>query len=287
MSLQLCRRAELSPEQIAGLEQAMTAFYQNTPASYYQIADQVAGRYNPGEYPFHWDLIGRVFSGATVLEVGCGTAHLCQYVEEKGGFYTGLDHSDALLQNNRQRFPKARFFQLGTSMAEDFDIVASICVVEHVVDPPAYLESLWRYCKPGGLIVIHCPEFIDSPGFPPSIYFGRTPRRFREKLRTLDFADACSHLMDWKIRAPLWKRRLRAGAPGAFWLNLAPGMLHGAGYSIDADAIHLVRLKDLVWFFEQKNARMVQTSANMPGIAPGALPYGCHVVVQKPDSRFA
>jgi hypothetical protein len=75
MSLDLRRRAELSAEQVAVFEQALAAFYKNPPASYYQIADQAAQKYTPREQPFHCDLVGRVFPGATVLEAGCGTAH--------------------------------------------------------------------------------------------------------------------------------------------------------------------------------------------------------------------
>ncbi len=281
MSLQLRRRAELSREQIAGLEAAMTAFYTNPPAGYYPMADQMAQRYDPRITPFHCDLVERVFPGASVLEVGCGTAHLCPYVEGKGGAYTGLDHGEALLQDNRRRFPKARFFRIGAPLTETFDIVASLYTIEHVADPPAYLESLWRYCRPGGLIGIICPEFIDGLGFPLSVFFGRTPRRFRQKLQAGDLTDACRHIVDWKIRAPLWKRRLRAGAPGAFWLNLAPGVLHGAGYSVDADAIHLVRLKDLVWFFRQKNGEIIQTSTDMPDVSADVLRYNCYLLARK------
>jgi len=188
------------------------------------------------------------------------------------------------LRDNRQRFPQARFFQIGTPVLEAFDIVASLYTIEHVADPLTYLESLWRYCRPGGLIGIICPEFIDSPGFPLSIFFGRTPRRLRQKLQAGDFMDACRHVVDWKIRAPLWKRRLQSSTPGAFWLNLAPGVLHGAGYSIDADAIHLVRLKDLAWFFRQKNAEIVQTSTEMSDITPDVLEHNCYLLVRKPST---
>jgi SAM-dependent methyltransferase len=283
MSFAFMRHAEISPEQIAAMNQALSAFYKNPPASYYQIADQSAQKYTPGELPFHCDLIGRVFPGTTLVEVGCGTAHLCPQVEKNGGTYTGLDFSEALLQDNRRRFPKARFFQIGTSLPETFDIVASLYTLEHVADPPAYLESLWRYCRPGGLIAIICPEFIDGPGFAPSVFFGKSPRRFRKKLSALNFIDAASHLIDLKLRAPRWKKILQNSSPGAFWINLKPRILHGVEqFSSDADAVHFPRLKDLVWFFEQKKAAILQTSTRMPGISDEILRYSCYVLARKP-----
>jgi SAM-dependent methyltransferase len=281
MSVAFMRHAEISPEQIARLKKAMSGFYQNTPASYYEIANQSAQRYNFNEQPFHCDLVGRVFPGATVLEAGCGTAHLCPYVEERGGRYTGLDFSEMLLQKNRKRFARARFFQIGAALTETFDIVASLYTIEHVVDPPAYLESLWQFCRPGGLIAIICPEFIDSPGFPLSVFFGKTPRRFREKISALDLPDAASHLLDLKLRAPRWKKILQATPPGAFWMNLQPSVLHGAAYSVDADAVHLTRLKDFVWFFKQKGADILQTSAEMPGVSPEVLRHNCYMLARK------
>ena len=284
MSLRLSRFSEVPPGEIARLENAMAAFYQNPPASYYAIADQTAGGYNRKEYPFHCAIVDRAFPGAKVLEAGCGTAHLCPYIEEKGGSYTGFDHSEKLLDENRRRFPNARFFQIGQLPAESFDIVASICTVEHVANPPAYLESLWNYCRGGGLIAIHCPEFIESPGCSaPSVFFGRTPRRFLEKIRAFDIWDALQHIIDWKIRAPRWKREALAAPPGAFWMNLRPRNLHDDDYQIDSDAIHLAGRRDLVWFFEQKGGRIIQTSADMLEIDPAAFPYSCYVLVGKPS----
>ena len=283
MSLDLRRRAELSTEQVAALTQALAAFYKNPPANYYLIADHVAQQYTKGGQPFHFDLAGRVFPGATVLEVGCGTAHLCPSVEKNGGTYTGLDHSDALLADNARRFPKARFFQLGTLPAETFDIVASLYTLEHIADPLAYLESLWRYCRPGGLVGIICPEFISCPGMPPSIFFGTTPRRLREKLQSFSLVDAFRHLVDWKWSAPRFQQQARRCPPGAFWINLKPRILHGAQeFSSDIDAVHFPRLQDLVWFFEQKNAEIVQTSARMPGIREEILRHSCYVLARKP-----
>ena len=283
MSLDLRRRAELSTDQIAALSQALANFYRNPPPNYYPIANQAANRYTPGEQPFHCDLGGRVFQGATVLEVGCGTAHLCPLVEKNGGTYTGLDFSADLLADNRRRFPRASFYPIGTPLTERFDLVASLFTLEHVADPPAYLESLWRYCRPGGLVGIICPEFISCPGMPPSAFFGTTPRRLRKKLQTLSLADAFWHLVDWHWHSPRFQKQSRQSLPGAFWMNLKPRIFHGdQEFSFDADAVHFPRLPDLVWFFEQKNAEVLQTSSRMPGVHEKIRRYICYVVARKP-----
>jgi len=284
MSLAIRRRAELSAQQIAELDAALAAFYKDPPANYYPIADQAARHYNVSEQPFHCDLIQRVIPNAAVLEVGCGTAHLCRHVEARGGIYTGIDYSKELIAENRERFPNARFFQLDTPIKEKFDLVVSLYTIEHVADPPAYLELLWARCRPGGLLAIICPEFVNCPAFAPSIFFGRTPRRLREKLRSFDLVDACSHVIDLKVRGVLWKKRARKSPPGAFWINLRPRVLYGADFSSDTEAIHLVRLADLVWFFERKGAAILATSLTAPNVAADVLRYNCYVVAKKPEN---
>jgi len=283
MSLELRRRAELSPEQITALENAMAAFYQNPPANYYDIAAEAVGEYNAKERPFHWDLAQRAQAGMAVLELGCGSAHLCPYIEARGASYTGVDYSEALLEKNRRRFPKARFLPMTAPLEETFDLVASLYTIEHVVDPVAYLERLRRHCKPGGLIGVICPEFIDSDGFPPGVFLGTTPRRLREKLGTLSLGDAFRHFVDFKFAGPRWKTEAQHSPPGAFWINLQPRVLHGAPYSIDADAVHCSRLKDLVWYFGQKGDAIVQSSAQMSGVAPEILRFNCYALARKAE----
>lgn len=283
MSLELCRRMDLTPQQLAELEDLLAAFYKNPSPAYYRIADEAWQHYNATETPFHWDLVGRAFAGASVLELGCGTAHLCEHIEARGGAYTGVDYSEQLLEQNQRRFPSAHFYRMGTPLGNTFDSVVSLYTIEHVVDPPAYLEQMWRHCRPGGLLAIICPEFVECPDLPPSFFYGKTPRRLREKLQTLNLVDAGLHLFDLKVRGPRWKKRAQVSPPGAFWINLRPRVLHGAEYSIDADAVHLARRRDLVWFLEQKGAVILQTSAEMPGVSPEVLRYNCYVLAKKPE----
>ncbi len=262
----------------------MVAFYRSPPPSYYQFADNAAQHYTPREQPFHCDLVGRVQPGNSVLEVGCGTAHLCPHVEAQGGSYTGLDFSAELLAANRRKFPRARFFPIGTAMENTFDLVASLFTIEHIADPPAYLKLLWQYCRPGGLVAIICPEFVNCPGYAPSIFFGRTPRRLREKLKRFDLPDVIGHLLDLKRNAPRWKQRALAEPPGAFWINLRPRILQGIEFASDTDAVHMVRREDLVWYYEQLGAEIVQTSAAMADVPPAVSRFSCYVLARKPLS---
>jgi SAM-dependent methyltransferase len=285
MSLELRRREELGAQQLAKLEAAMLKFYQNPPASYYQTSDCAAQRYSPREQPFHCDLVQQIVAGTSVVELGCGTAHLCTHVEARGGTYTGLDHGESILQQNALRFPKARFFRIGTTLRETFDIAASLYTIEHVVDPPTYLDEMWRLCRPGGLLAIICPEFVECPVLPPSVFYGKTARRLREKLRTLSLGDTLQHLLDLKVRGVRWKRLAVNEAPGAFWINLLPRVLHGAGYEIDADAVHLPRRLDLVWYLQRKGAVILRTSAEMNDVSSEILRFNCYVLARKPESE--
>jgi len=284
MSIRILRHAELNGFQRSDLDQALAAYYKTPPPTYYGTADRAAGCYVPESQPFHCDLVSRVQPGMTFLELGCGTAHLCPQVEARGGHYTGMDYSPELLAENRRRFPRARFLSIETDLSERFDFVGSLYTIEHVVDPPAYLERLWRFCQPGGQLAIICPEFIDGDSLPLSVFYGGTPRRFREKLQALDFGDAWAHLYDLKWQSARWQRRARAAVPGAFWINLQPRALHGAEYSIDADAVHLPRLKDLVWWLEQRGATILETSRSLRGINPEVLRFNCYVLARTGNS---
>ncbi len=281
MSIDLRKHATVPEEVLRDLDAAFGRYYSDPPASYYAQAGKAADHYNPCEQPFHCDLLSRIRPGMTLLEAGCGTAHLCPHVTARGGEYTGMDHSAALLAENAARHPRAQFVKVGAGIDAQFDVVASLYTLEHIVNPQAYLASLLRYAKPGGIVAVICPEFIDSAGYPPSLYYGSTPARLGEKLRRLSLIDAAFHIKDLKYSARRWKQRAIASPPGAFWINLRPRVLHGASYATDGDAVHLTRARDIVWWFEQQGAKIVTTSATMPDAPAQVLEFNCYTLAKK------
>jgi SAM-dependent methyltransferase len=282
MAIACIPSANLSAEARKRLGDRMEDFYKAPPAAYYTLADKASGQYEPVGLPFHCDLLGEVKGGTRVGEFGCGTAHLCEEVEKRGGIYTGFDWSSELLAANRLRFPRATFQSVNTPVGEAFDLVASLYTIEHVVDPAAYLAQLWANCLAGGLIGVICPEFVDNASLAPSFYYGNTARRLRDKCLTGSFRDVANHLLDLKWRGPAWKRKALTADPGAFWINLLPKALCDPDFTIDADAVHLVRLADLVWWFQQRGGEIVRTSRDVRNASPDVLKFNGYVLVRKP-----
>lgn len=264
------------------LEARLADFYTNPPESYYEIADQAADHYHPHEQPFHCHLASQTHKGMVVFELGCGTAHLCPHIEARGGVYHGMDYSEELLHRNRLFFPRATFWNIDQPPSRKFDLVASLYTIEHVTNPPAYLEQLWKYCLPGGLIGIVCPDFIDGAGLPNSVYYGTSLGRVRSKLARGRIGDALLHVLEAKVLGPLWKIRARSAPPGAFWLNLDPRDLVGQEHTIDGDAVHFPRLTDLTNWLEKRGAEVLATSLCIPGVTQNVLKHNCYVLARKP-----
>jgi hypothetical protein len=173
-----------------------------------------------------------------------------------------------LIERNRRKFPHAIFWEIGTDPKDPYDLVCSLYTIEHVVRPVEYLELLWSYCRSGGIIGIICPDYIDGDGIPLSVYFGSSALRIREKVMRGRFWDLACHLYEWKVLAPKWKQKAREMKSGAFWMNLDPSDLAGHPHRIDGDAVHFPRLSDLVQWFENKGAEILETSQSLQDAHP-------------------
>jgi SAM-dependent methyltransferase len=133
-----------------------------------------AARYgweNPG-YVWHigdleWQLLsgmrraGASFTGAQVLEVGCGFGTILQRMVDFGAASgTGVDLSAARVEEARRRYPAldVRVADASELPFEDgsFDVVTQFVCLSSVLDPElrrAICAEMARVTRPGGLIV--------------------------------------------------------------------------------------------------------------------------------------
>jgi SAM-dependent methyltransferase len=101
--------------------------------------------------------------GARVLDVGCGLTDLASRLPS----YAGCDRWDEVLEENRRRHPRARFFAWdvlaadapeGVRAAGPFDAVLMLALLEHLADPAAALRRVAPLLSPAGRVVVTTPH---------------------------------------------------------------------------------------------------------------------------------
>lgn len=103
------------------------------------------------------------FEGLRALDVGCGGGLLSEPLARLGFQLTGLDASERNIDFARAHASAAglridyRVCPVEDFMSEGvapFDLIVSMEVVEHVVDPGAFLRDCARLLAPGGLMTL-------------------------------------------------------------------------------------------------------------------------------------
>lgn len=115
----------------------------------------------------HWPddaLCRHPLAGKRALDVGCGAGLLCEPLARLGAAVTGVD---AAAENIEVARAHAQGGGLGVEYHQGdvahldlgkFDLVASLEVIEHVADKPAFFAALAAALAPGGLMVLSTPN---------------------------------------------------------------------------------------------------------------------------------
>jgi SAM-dependent methyltransferase len=99
-----------------------------------------------------------VVSGLEYLDLGCGAGRTLQLARQRGARVTGLDASEALLAEARQRVPDAdlRLGEIEELPFADatFDRVSAINSMQFVGDHARGISEAMRVCRPGGKVAV-------------------------------------------------------------------------------------------------------------------------------------
>ena len=96
-----------------------------------------------------------------VLDVGCGRGDLGAALIERGWRTVGVEPSEAACGVAARRGLDVRHGTLGSVVLEDelFDAAVMSHSLEHMNDPRAALECVFRTLRPGGLVLVSLPNF--------------------------------------------------------------------------------------------------------------------------------
>ena len=109
----------------------------------------------------------RAYSAPRVLDVGCGSGRIGEFVLEAGAaHYLGIDFSEPMVDMARarlERFGERVELILGdfieAALDGPFDVVLGLGLFDYLPDPQRFSRKMFELCAPGGSLVASFPTW--------------------------------------------------------------------------------------------------------------------------------
>jgi ubiquinone/menaquinone biosynthesis C-methylase UbiE len=122
-------------------------------------------------------LLGHLRPGATLLDVGCGSATITLDLAARvsPGRVTAVDASAEVLEQARTAAAERAVANVDFAIADvhaldfpddTFDVVHAHQVLQHVADPVEALREMRRVCRPGGIVAARDSDYAAMTWFP-------------------------------------------------------------------------------------------------------------------------
>lgn len=109
-------------------------------------------------------LVRKIDGAQSICDLGCGNGHIAGKLASLGYQVTGIDASRSGIRIAQRAYPNVSFIEAMVDRAlierdtiNEFDLVISSDVIEHLYRPSDLLEAAFALLKPGGHVLIGTP----------------------------------------------------------------------------------------------------------------------------------
>ena len=93
-----------------------------------------------------------------ILDVGCGGGLVCEPLARLGGNVSGADADAQAIEVAQAHAEQSNlsvtyYNQPAEEIDQQFNVVLALEIIEHVTDPAAFVESISKLVKPGGIAI--------------------------------------------------------------------------------------------------------------------------------------
>ena len=132
-------------------EATLVAAYERVSDSYFESLEN-----DPRYLQFYrWleQLLKKYVSGRTILDVGCGDGTFLSSLSDDWS-KRGVEPSVSGARLARERRLEVACGTLETTAPDEVDLISALDVIEHVVDPHNFVESLKQQLRKGGAVLL-------------------------------------------------------------------------------------------------------------------------------------
>lgn len=139
-----CTHAFTDPDSIESFEEYGEDYYEVIHKNWFE---------NPNLPLFQWLTKSLGASAMSVIDVGCGRGDLLRYIQQTGlaSRLVGVDLSE---RSSDDGIEYIRGDILTAGIDEQFDVVVSLAVIEHIPEVRAFARRLLELCRPGGRVIV-------------------------------------------------------------------------------------------------------------------------------------
>jgi ubiquinone/menaquinone biosynthesis C-methylase UbiE len=110
-----------------------------------------------------------------ILEIACGRGGFSRLLGSRGALVCGADLSESAIDIAKEKLLRDASLADRVSYVQadaqkmpfddnSFDMVVSCETIEHVPDPRAAVREMYRVCKPGGMLYLTTPNYLNFMG---------------------------------------------------------------------------------------------------------------------------